>query len=150
MKNIYLLLSLFLFCISISVAQNHAPTAVNDTAATFRGHIKLNVISNDYDIDGNSYFIYGLIGAGPKHGKAIKINDSIIEYASNPSFTGGVDSFSYRLHDNGNPQMWCNAKVYLTVDNSYTLDSVNINNLNAGFSANGILFWESPVAPYPK
>ncbi|NVO01398.1 MAG: T9SS type A sorting domain-containing protein [Bacteroidetes bacterium] len=148
MKKFYIISCFFLIFTTISIAQNIPPTAVNDTAATLRGYIKLNVRSNDFDVEGNPFYVFIIYGTGPKHGIAKRLNDSIIEYSANPSFTG-LDSFSYKIREYSSPQMWSIGKVCLTVDNSYTIDSIDINNINAGFMANGNLFWErNPLSNY--
>ena len=117
MKKHLFTLFFVLSCMVISFAQNHAPTAVNDTASTFRGHIKINVLHNDYDIDGDIIWVFSICQA-PKHGFATKINDSIIEYRSFLSYAGGIDSFAYKIKDSGSPFLFDTAMVYLTVDNS--------------------------------
>ncbi|MFA4851770.1 MAG: Ig-like domain-containing protein, partial [Bacteroidales bacterium] len=141
MKKYSLTFSFILFLVSFTVGQNNPPTAVNDTANTYRGYVKMDVLDNDFDIDSNNIRVFNIVAPNAKHGLAKKINDSIIEYTSFPSFTGGIDSFAYRIIDDGSPFKFDTAKVYLYVDNSFTFDTVDINNINAGFNANGDLFW---------
>ncbi len=134
------LLIIAIHCIiSISFGQNHAPTAVNDTAHTFRGTVRINVLHNDFDMDGDSIKVYG--AAQAYNGSVIKINDSILQYTSLANFANGIDSFRYTIKDNGSPIMSSYGWVYIHVDNSFTADSLNINNINAGFNADGDLFW---------
>ena len=61
----FFLLSQYLF------SQNHTPMAVNDYVTTFRGHAIVNVLVNDYDVDGDTIkiFTYSI----PYHGTILKI-----------------------------------------------------------------------------
>jgi hypothetical protein len=133
---------LFVIASTSSLAQNHPPTAIDDSANTHRGHIRMDVLDNDFDIDGN-YIRILVVTLSAKHGNAIRINDSTIEYKSYPGFPGGADSFVYVIRDNGIPVLFDTAVVYLNVDNSFLFDTVDVNNINAGFNANGDLFCEN-------
>ena len=140
---VFLLLSVFLFS-----QTNHKPTAVDDYAVTFRGKAIVNLIANDYDIDGDSIYVFPLYPQHPLHGTIKGISSGVIEYDAFPTYTGGIDSFTYLIHEFGAypTNLWDTGKVFLTVDKPLSYDSVNINNIKAAVNANGFLFCK--LIPY--
>ena len=64
-------------------SQNNPPTAVNDYAVTTRGHVIVDVLANDYDVDGDSIYLFRVYT--PHHGTIRKLPDQKIEYSAFPS-----------------------------------------------------------------
>jgi hypothetical protein len=141
-KHLLLFIFSLLFFVVQCFSQNNPPTAVNDSAYAFRGHAIVNLLKNDYDIDGHSIKI--MTFSPPKHGIVHRLNDSIYEYNAFPSFPGGFDSVNYYLRDQVN-MLWDTAVLFLRVTNPFSFDSLEINNIKAGISSGGILFNEDSL-----
>ena len=76
---------------------NDPPTAVLDIASTHEDStIVIAVLSNDYDIDGNTITL-DQISQGA-HGTVTDNGDGTVTYDPDPNFTG-VDNFSYSITD---------------------------------------------------
>ncbi|HPB24681.1 MAG TPA: T9SS type A sorting domain-containing protein [Bacteroidales bacterium] len=132
---------IFTLCLSLPVfSQNHAPTAVNDYVVTKRGHVIVDILANDFDVDGDS--ISMLLILPPDHGVLKKLSDREIEYTAFPSYRGGLDSIRYKLMDNGSPVLSSYGYVIFDVDNPLSFDSVAVNNISACVNADGFLFAE--------
>ncbi len=131
---VFLLLSVFLFS-----QTNHAPTAVDDYATTTRGHVIVNVLANDFDVDGDSIALFYCYPT-PHHG-TINIVQGKIEYTANSNYLGGMDTLRYVIRDFGHDTTKSAAgRLILIVDNTLFAGSVDINNINAAVNANGSLF----------
>jgi len=119
---------IFTLCLSLPVfSQNHAPTAVNDYVVTKRGHVIVDILANDFDVDGDSINILFILP--PNHGRIIRLSDREIEYTAFPSYRGGLDSIRYKLMDNGSPVLSSYGYVIFDVDNPLSFDSVAVNNI---------------------
>ncbi len=80
-----------------SPPDNNPPVAVDDAATTTCGTpVNINVLSNDYDIDGDTLSVYGII-QGPSNGTAT-ISGSTVVYTPDPEFSG-TDGFIYKIKD---------------------------------------------------
>lgn len=94
-----LLICLILFTWILTDAQNNPPVAVSDTVTvTAEDWIDIQVLLNDYDLDGDDFFINTV--KNPEHGEK-EYNDSIASYRSD--YYVGPDSMRYRIRDNGLP-----------------------------------------------
>jgi gliding motility-associated-like protein len=127
---------------------NLPPVANNDTVQTYTGGtIKIPVLNNDYDPDGDTISVTGIVSE-PNHGTVIINSDGTITYVSDSGYIG-IDSFSYVICDNGFPQLCDTATVYVTV--LPNKPNVFIPN---GFSPNGDPYneyWEVvDITKYPK
>jgi hypothetical protein len=142
MKKTITLTFFTIFSISLSFSQNHAPTAIDDYAVTTRGYMKVDVLANDFDIDGNDLSVFHFSIKKPKHGYIFRVIDDLYEYHAYPSYTGGYDTMMYLLRDNGSPTMLDTGTLVILVDNPLTFDSVSVNNIKAGANADGFLFGE--------
>ncbi|MEI6852960.1 MAG: T9SS type A sorting domain-containing protein [Bacteroidota bacterium] len=146
MRKIFPLIFLQFFCLSV-FSQNNAPTAVTDYVVTKRGHAIFNILANDFDIDGDSIYVFQCYQ--PLHGTIKKIATGVFEYNAFPDFRGGIDSLKYWIRDTHTPPNNSFGKVIFTVDNTLTYDSVSNNNICAGVNASGLLFSYCRVlAPY--
>jgi gliding motility-associated-like protein len=93
---------------------NLPPVANNDTVQTYTGGtIKIPVLTNDYDPDGDTISVTGII-SDPTHGTVVINPDGTITYTSDSGYVG-IDSFTYVICDNGFPQLCDSAVVYITV-----------------------------------
>jgi len=77
---------------------NDPPVAVNDTTVTDEDTpVVIDILADDYDVDGDSIALHGLLS--PPSNGSLGINpDGTITYTPNPNFTGS-DSFSYIIVD---------------------------------------------------
>jgi immune inhibitor A len=83
--------------ITVTQAPNRPPNAVNDSVSTTRDvAVRINVVANDSDPDGNSLFVSSA-GDAP-HGTTVDNGDGTITYTPDAGFTG-TDSFSYAITD---------------------------------------------------
>ena len=83
--------------ISVTVALNQAPVAVDDTASVTEGDTaRIDVLANDTDAEGNPLTI--TLVAQPTNGTATMNTDQSFSYTHNGSKTTR-DSFTYKLND---------------------------------------------------
>ena len=82
----------------VAAAQNVAPTAANDMAATTVGTtITINVLANDVDPDGNPITIVN-VGPTSANNGSVMINSGRLTYTPPANFTG-QDTFTYTITD---------------------------------------------------
>jgi gliding motility-associated-like protein len=94
---------------------NHPPVAVpDDYEAKENNPLAGNVISNDWDFDGNHLTLDTIPVHAPAHGKILLSPNGEFTYRSNIDFMG-QDAFTYRIFDNGNPSLDSTALVTITV-----------------------------------
>lgn len=102
---------------------NHPPVAVDDSLQTDEDiDNSVNVLRNDYDVDGDSISIVG--HSTSIYGTVIQISDSSLAYYPAPDFFGG-DTFSYMISDGKGGRD--TATVYVTVfpvNDPPSLDSI--------------------------
>ena len=90
--------------------KNHLPIARNDSEVIdFNTTALINVLSNDSDIDGDSFKIKSI--SQPKNGKAV-LKGNKIEYTPNSDYSG-ADTFGYTIEDAKGAQN--SAKVTIMV-----------------------------------
>ena len=78
------------------VVVNVPPVVVNDTATTYNGHpVTIDVLSNDYDPDGDILTITSAIGS---YGTITINDDETIEYTPDTNFFG-TDTINYTVND---------------------------------------------------
>ncbi len=81
------------------VATNSPPNAADDTATTARNQwVRIRVLDNDSDPDGNLDPSTLTVTSGPQHERHLRIRDGQIDYQPNPHFIG-TDTFTYRVCD---------------------------------------------------
>ena len=98
-------------------AINNAPTATNDIAATTNDDaVKINILANDADIDGDLQT--PAITIAPKYGRAVVNADKTITYIPFAGTTG-TDVLTYQICDNGSPvpALCSTATVTISVSN---------------------------------
>ncbi|MBT8195810.1 MAG: tandem-95 repeat protein, partial [Bacteroidia bacterium] len=103
--------------ITVSPPNNNPPVANDDNANAFDGFATVvNVLSNDFDSDGN--LVVGSVSViyPPSHGIFVNNLDSTISYTPTPGYTG-PDSLIYVVCDDGTPlPSECDtATLYFTV-----------------------------------
>ncbi len=87
--------------VSITVAANLAPVAVNDTAATkMRTPVTIAVLANDSDPDGTLPLRVSIVDPPSRRGSAVVNADGTITYTPRLFFTGS-ETFTYRITDAG-------------------------------------------------
>jgi hypothetical protein len=104
--------------LSLTVNQNTAPLAVNDTSIVLRNHFgNLNVMLNDIDNNGDKSSWEIGIATPPAHGTARVNNDKTITFLPATDYMG-ADEFTYRVTDvKGNAE----AKIILNVIDDYVV-----------------------------
>ena len=100
------------------VPENTPPVAINDINVTMMDSTIIgNVLTNDYDIDGDSITVTLLPYYGPANGTVVMNGDSTYSYTPNNGFVG-TDVFAYIICDNGTPGPLCDtAIVTITIVN---------------------------------
>jgi gliding motility-associated-like protein len=94
---------------------NDKPDAINDTASTNQNvAVVINVLTNDTDTDGT--LNNPTVITQPLNGTAVVNANGTVTYTPNANYFG-VDSFMYRVCDNGTPTMCDSAWVNVTVKN---------------------------------
>ncbi|MGC4041405.1 MAG: Ig-like domain-containing protein [Flavobacterium sp.] len=74
----------------------------------------MNLLSNDYDLEGNQQNIVTTLVVQPLHGTVAINADGTFTYSVNGCYTG-PDSFVYQVCDNGSPVACDKATVYLLI-----------------------------------
>jgi PKD repeat protein len=83
-----------------AAAAGNAPVAGRDVARAFRGtSISINVTSNDYDPDGESFSLVSV--ATPAHGSVSSIGSSSFTYTPVSTFSG-TETITYTIRDSAN------------------------------------------------
>ncbi|MCK4406505.1 MAG: hypothetical protein KAV44_02395, partial [Bacteroidales bacterium] len=120
----------------------NAPVARNDTITCSPGYYTtVNVLLNDYDPNGESFYLYR------NHNI---IYDSIIEIIINfndyPILNEGYRKTFYIITKDTNifHNSYDVAYIYVKIENNNFYDSLNINNVNARFNCFGNHFWDLP------
>ena len=99
--------------ILIVVGGNNSPIAVNDTVTVSKS-TSINVLDNDFDIDGNIDETSVTITNLPVNGNVAVNADGTIIYTPADGFTG-IDSLQYQVCDNFTVPLCATATVYITV-----------------------------------
>jgi len=97
--------------VSVNVAEqgNRAPVAVNDINNTVvNTAVSGNVLTNDYDPDGNSLAVISNLYASPSNGTVKMNNDGTYTYTPNSGFEG-EDFFMYVVCDVGTSPVLCDT-----------------------------------------
>jgi hypothetical protein len=124
----------------IDLSSNPAfPEAVEDHI-TARAVFPIVISPLDNDIL-NTADSLRILYAGPaKKGRvSFMFSDSLIRYQAY-SNAAGPDSFEYVIVDRHNQDLQAKGKVYIDITDNDYYDSLIINNINAGVSADGMLF----------
>ena len=105
--------------VSINVTPvNDPPVAVNDYI-TVKGPVindPLNLLDNDFDVDGDPLTMTIVAVAGPFHGSIVTMNsDGKFEYVANQGFVGS-DSVRYKVCDNANPALCDEGVLFIEVE----------------------------------
>ncbi len=96
-------------------ANNNPPVAVDDINNTLvNTPVSGNVVTNDYDPDGNNLTVSTTLVSTPSNGSVTISASGAYTYTPNNNFTG-TDSFVYRVCDDGQPQLCDEALVTVTV-----------------------------------
>jgi hypothetical protein len=104
---------------------NYPPIAVDDALLVpINTPTNGNVSSNDFDIDLNDTLTYAQM-SNPSHGTIQLAADGSFVYTPDNAFKG-VDQFTYKVCDNGNPQQCSEATVYLLIQQLKTECKVKI------------------------
>lgn len=95
---------------------NDAPIAVADSATSDEDMISSGtLLNNDFDVENNAIFIDTLPSINPQNGQVQIHANGTFTYIPNADFNG-IDSFSYRICDNGTPAACSNGFVVLIVN----------------------------------
>ena len=103
-------------------ALNDSPVAGADTAVVDEDHdVAIDVLANDYDVDGSLVASLVVVPEQPAHGTAtVDTGTGTITYTPDADFEG-VDEFTYRVFDDGTPLPMAHGEGLVTV----TVNGVN-------------------------
>ncbi|MEQ9008214.1 MAG: Ig-like domain-containing protein, partial [Ekhidna sp.] len=124
---------------------NDAPETQPDTLIVMRKERKsINVLSNDFDLDGDNLQLSTTLEKRPIGGTATISQDGTITYFSNANFRG-VDSLTYIVEDSGNPSLTAFGKMIIRVDDIpftiYQTISPNGDGMNDYWHIEGIDYY---------
>jgi hypothetical protein len=149
MKSLYLFGLMLVLPLQMLFAQNHPPVAVNDTLEAY-GQIPviIDVLANDYDIDGDSIILVYVKTYG--HDQALIENQKIIYI---PSFENYQHVIRYTIAEVQNPSIEFEAIAFVNVSSNpdapvviadtfelVALKLYNLNILENDFDPNGDMF----------
>jgi gliding motility-associated-like protein len=122
---------------------NDPPVAVDDfiTVQGTETNASINLLDNDFDVDGDDLVITTAPVVGPLHG-SITINaDGTFNYQANEGYVG-ADSVRYKVCDNANPSLCDEGVLFIDVDyprfKIYNALSPNNDGLNDFWRIDGI------------
>lgn len=96
-------------------SENSAPVANPDINLTVAGLATMgNVLTNDYDLEGNALTVNIMPVSGPANGTVVLNADGSYTYTPNTGFSG-TDVFYYEVCDNGIPGPLCDT-TSVTID----------------------------------
>ncbi|MCK4570214.1 MAG: hypothetical protein KAT76_07980, partial [Bacteroidales bacterium] len=115
------------------------PRTFPDSGVTTGGiELIIDFRSNDYIPDSLEIDYIHLMGVDK--GKAKVLSDSTISYYPFPR-SAGRDTILYRLSRiSQSPFFMAFGNIYIDIINNHSYDSLNVNNINAGFNASGFQF----------
>ena len=93
---------------------NDPPVANDDFYTTLEDNTILNVIENDFDVDGPLDSASVTIISGPSFGTAIPLGDGTVDYNSILDYNGN-DTFVYFVCDTGIPVLCDTATVFIEI-----------------------------------
>ncbi len=98
---------------------NQPPVAINDSfnlpCGNLTGNVKEdNGLGADYDPDGDRIYVVPIPVVHPRNGIVILYENGNFEYEPFVDFTEGIDSFRYEIRDDGIPNFYDSAWVYIT------------------------------------
>ncbi|WP_425390708.1 tandem-95 repeat protein [Ekhidna sp.] len=132
--------------ININVANiNDAPETRPDTLMVMRKESKsINVLLNDYDLDGDELQLRTTLEKQPMGGVATISQDGTITYVSDANFRG-IDSLIYIVEDLGSPSLTAFGKMIIRIDDNpftiYQTVSPNGDGMNDYWHIEGIDFY---------
>ncbi len=104
-------------------APNNPPVAVNDTFTVMCFPLIEYVLPNDYDPDGDNFQIITWPMVDVQHGTVSIESDGAFVYMPDEDFVG-IDTFVYRICDDGFPSMCDEATVWINVLPSVDCDGL--------------------------
>ncbi len=138
----FLLLFIAIITSIVVTGQNQPPVAVNDTVpypVHLRDTITVNFINNDYDPEGDPFFLLYSYNS-------ISHTDSTITYYINPAYNyykNGYLDYTYVLWDSIAPALG-HGDVVMYLDEPF-YDYLDINNIKARINSFGNHFWDVGV-----
>ncbi|HXH19133.1 MAG TPA: PKD domain-containing protein [Chitinophagales bacterium] len=137
------------YCDSVRVAGispvNNPPVAVRDSAhIDYPAIATINLLANDFDPDGNN--ITFNFPFPPLNGTVTSLGNGLIEYEANASFRG-IDSFQYKISDDGSPVKSDTGTVVVRVDGlpfanfTYSGNGLTVQFMNSSSGYDNV-FWD--------
>jgi hypothetical protein len=111
--------------------ENNPPVAVDDINMTLMNvPVNGNVITNDYDIDGDNLSVNTTPVTAPTNGSVVLNTNGTYTYTPNTGYTG-TDTFVYTLCDDGTPSLCDQALVTITISNPNAANEPPVANPDA-------------------
>ena len=139
--------------VTVTVASvNDAPVAVDDNANVDEDNaVTIDVLVNDYDIDGNLVPSSVSVVTQPSNGN-VSVNTSNGNITYTPAANWfGVDTFVYQVGDDGTPQLFDDATVTVTVasvnDPPVAVDDSGVTNENTPVTIDVLANDSDPLDP---
>lgn len=128
---------------------NDPPTAVNDTLIVSRNtEGQINLLDNDFDIDGDLLQLEVTAAASPAHGQYSLSSDGSLIYMSDRYYRGG-DVLRYSVCDNGDPMLCAEGVVVIEVTDvplkAFEAFSPNGDGLNDYWRIEGVDFYPDNI-----
>jgi gliding motility-associated-like protein len=122
---------------------NNPPVAVLDMNTTFVDiAVNGNVLTNDFDIDGDSIFVTVMPLDTTQNGGLTWLGNGDYTYTPNVGFAG-LDSFTYIICDAGIPSLCDTTTVYITV---LPLPNTGVNNAPIANNDAGVTPVNTPIS----
>lgn len=126
---------------------NDAPVAVRDSINVLRKVVAYgNVLSNDFDIDGDAIHVEGQPVHMPAHGTVLLNADGNLSYVSDQTFRG-IDSLTYQICDSGLPTACAIGTLVIVVEDlpfkAYEGFTPNGDGSNEYWRIEGIDYYEN-------
>jgi len=114
---------------------NDPPTAINDNFVTLLNTDipNINLLTNDFDPDGDDIIINVTPIDAPDNGIIIIQTDGLATYQPDSAFLGN-DGFTYQICDDGSPSLCDTAKVTISVFPDAIIDNTTFAGDDAGFT----------------
>lgn len=116
---------------------NDPPIAIDDYVTTDNSNrVSGNFITNDYDLDTDSFTFNPAPIVGPSNGSIVINSDGTFTYTPNPDFVG-TDQVVYEICDTATPTLCARATLYITISEGIKISGTVFHDYTG--LANGVI-----------